>query len=425
MNAAIRPLFTIGFLLFVLCRSCFGGGWYVGNTAPGEWIQYTNVWLSAGSYRFTANAGSPSNNVFMHLEVDGVNIRPNVAVPNTGRVDSFAPAHLGSVSLSQGYHTLRAVFETSGVSLDWLMLRKDSDTTTNVRTSDTVMVRPSTSGMLVAPIVSYNQQSGYNSYYTANDATYNLGSVPEKATNGLHYSDNQMLSWYRVPMFEDFDRRTDRFWDIMVDQLMAARAQVPLIQCRSTSDFTHDLQDRAYIVGNGAFEGRWLQKLAEAVQRNPQAASSLQIGTFVDDGPLPNDYFSKFGSYPSWGSTNLADYFMTNWMSPWFDHIPKSMLYQPFPNRPIINMWTAHPTGMTNDPALDGGMAAFVTNICTRMIAKYGLNPLFIVSPDADTNTQAAAWGDAPWYTWAQWLNTSPVFVDGSLWGFSRCGSRH
>ena len=27
--------------------------WYVGNTQPGDWIQYKKVWLSAGHYRFT------------------------------------------------------------------------------------------------------------------------------------------------------------------------------------------------------------------------------------------------------------------------------------------------------------------------------------------------------------------------------------
>jgi hypothetical protein len=420
---AKASLFSALLMFVAICR-CFGGGWYVGNTAPGEWIQFTNVWLTAGSYRFTANAGSPSSGALMHLEIDGATLRPGVAVTNTGRMDSFAPVHLGSTNLPQGYHTLRAVFETAGVSLDWIMLRKDSDTTTNVKASDTVMVRPSTTGMLVAPIVSYNQQSDHNSPFNANDAPYLLGSVPHTDTNGQYYSDYQLRNWYRVPMFQDFDRRTDRFWDIMVDQLMASRAQVPLIHCRSTADFTHDLQDRAYVVGDGEFEGRWLKKLVEAVQRNPQAASSFQIGMFFEDGPLASDYHSKFGTYPSWGSTNLADYVMTNWWSPWFDAVPQSMLYQPFPSRPIINIWTAHPSGMTNNPALDGGMATFLTNARSRMITKYGLNPLFVVSPDADANTQAAAWGVAPWYVWGQSLYNSRVHTDGTRWGFSSCGSR-
>src|SRR6266436_1988064 len=415
------PLFIIGLLLFAAGRSCFGGGWYVGNTAPGEWIQYTNVWLSAGSYRFTASAGSPAAGAVMHLEIDGVNIRPVVAVPNTGRIDSFAPAHMGSANLSQGYYTLRVVFETTAVSLDWLMLRKDGDTTTNVKASDIVMVRPSTSGMLIAPIVSFNQQSEHNSIFTANDASSIFGAYPQKDTNGLPYSDYQLRNWYRAPMFQDFDRRTDRYWDIVVDQLLASRAQVPLFHCRSTADLTNDLQDRGYIRGDGSFEGRWLKKLVEAVQRNPQAADALQVGMFLEDGPMADDYFSLYGSYPSWGSTNLADYVMQYWLSPWFDCVPATLLYQPLPSRPIINIYTAHPGDMVQD----GNMSVFLTNIRNRMLAKYGLNPLFIVSPDADANTQAAAWGVAPWYSWGGSLYNSRVFTDGTRWGFSSCGGRH
>jgi hypothetical protein len=412
---------VITLIFLVFGRPCFGGGWYVGNTAAGEWVQYTNVWVSAGSYRFTANAGSPAAGAALHLEIDGVAAGPSVAAPNTGRVDSFGFVHLASANLAQGYHTLRVVFDTSGVSLDWMILRKDSDMTAAVKPSDTVLVRPSTSGMLIAPIVSYNQVSDANSILAANDASSMFGAYPQKATNGLPYSDYQLRSWYHAPMFQDFDRRTDRYWDIVVDQLMASRAQVPLIHCRSTADFSHDLQDRGYITGDGAFEGRWLKKLVEAVQRNPQAASSLQIGTFLEDGPMASDYYSLYGSYPAWGSTNLADYVMQYWLSPWFDNVPATMLYQPFPSRPIINIWTAHPTGMVQD----GNMSVFVTNIRNRMITKYGLNPLFIVSPDADANTQAAALGVAPWYSWGGSLYNTRLFSDGSLWGFSSCGSRY
>src|SRR5258705_10404563 len=110
LNARFIPLLTIGLLLFAVGQRCFGGGWYVGNTASGEWIQSTNVWLSAGNYRFPANAGSPSAGARLHLEADGVTLMPAVAVSDTGRIDSFAPVHLGSATLSQGYHTLRVVF---------------------------------------------------------------------------------------------------------------------------------------------------------------------------------------------------------------------------------------------------------------------------------------------------------------------------
>ena len=411
--------FLLLLLIVAVGHPSFAGGWYVGNTASGEWVQYDQVWLTAGSYRFTAHAGSPSSGALLHLEVDGVAVKPGVAVPNTGRVDSFADVSMGSATLLQGYHTLRVVFETSGVSLDWFMLHKDPDTTTTVKAADTVMVRPSTTGMLVSPIVSYNQQSDANSLFNANDSSY-INSYPQYDVNNKPYSDYQLRNWYRVPMFEDFDRRSDRYWDIMVELLLAARAQVPLIHCRGTVDFTHDLQDRGYIVGDGAFEGRWLAKLAAAVVRNPQAASSLQIGMFFEDGPLAADYFAANGVYPAWGDAALADYVMQYWLQPWLDSVPTSLLYQPSPGRFIINIWTGHPIGMVQD----GAMGTFLANIRTRIQARYGLNPLFLVSPDADASAQSVAWGVLPWYVWGGPLYTSKTF-DGLTWGFSSVGSRH
>ena len=207
----------------------------MGNTAPGEWIQYTNVWLSGGSYRFTANAGSPSAGAALHMVVDGASIGSSVAVPDTGRVDAFSPVNLGHATLSQGYHTLQVVFDTSGVSLDWFMLVKDTDTTTNVKASDLTMVRPPTSGMLISPIIGYEHETDPNSIFSANDAA-SLISLIEQSTNGADYSDYQLRSWYGVPMYEDFDRRTDRYWDVTVEQLMASRAQVPFFHCRPTAD---------------------------------------------------------------------------------------------------------------------------------------------------------------------------------------------
>src|ERR1039457_1248324 len=107
-------------------QSCYGGGWYVGNTAAGEWVQYTNVWLAGGTYRFTANAEAVSNGAKLHLEIDGAAVQGGVAVPNTGRSDVFGYAYLGSKTMSAGKHNLRVVFETGGISLDRKSTRLNS-----------------------------------------------------------------------------------------------------------------------------------------------------------------------------------------------------------------------------------------------------------------------------------------------------------
>lgn len=391
----------------------------MGNTAPGEWIQYTNVWLTGGSYRFTANAGSPSAGAALHMVVDGVSIGSSVAVPDTGQVDAFSPVNLGYATLSQGYHTLQVVFDTSGVSLDWFMLVKDTDTTTNVKASDITMVRPPTSGMLISPIIGYEAMTTPNSLFNANDAAP-LVSEPETDTNGDPYSDYQLRSYYGVPMYEDWDRRTDRYWDITVDQLLASRAQVPFFHCRETIDFTNSLQDRGYQTGPGSYEGRWLKKFVQAVARNPQAASSLQIGMFMEDGEIADTYYSIYGHYPTgWGDPTLANYAVQYWLEPWFDSVPTSLLYQPIPGRPIISIFSGTPTDLPQD----GQMAAFMTNICSQMEARYGLNPLFIVPNDADAGATAIAWGQAPWLTWGGPMLTMNDF-NGTNWDSTSAGSR-
>jgi len=60
-----------------------------------------------------------------------------------------------------------------------------------------------------------------------------FGAYPQTDTNGLRYSDYQERSWYRRPCFKNFDVG-QIVLDVVVDQLLAARAQVPCYHCRST-----------------------------------------------------------------------------------------------------------------------------------------------------------------------------------------------
>jgi len=399
---------------------CFAGSWYVSNTAPGEWIQYDKVWLTAGSYRFTANAGSPQSGATFQLEIDGVVVQANAAVPNTGAPDSFAYASLGNATVAQGYHTLRVVFESSGISMDWLMLHKSTDTSPQLEAADVVLGRPSNTGMLVSPIIAYNHASNANSIFNANNASYLVGDIQPYDAYNNNYSDLQMSSYYQVPMFEDFDRRTDRYWDIMLEMLMLTRSPALLFQCRPTSDFTDDLQDRSYQPGDGSFEGRWLQKLVEAISRSPQAASSLQIGMFLEDGDLAIDYQTTYGHYPTgWGDPTLPAYAMQYWLGPWLNQVPASLLYQVTPAAPIIDVYTGHPTNLPQD----GQMGKFLTSLRSLIQAQYGLTPVFIVSPDADASADAVAFGVAPWTLFGGPLYTSNTF-NGKNWGYTSAGSR-
>ena len=254
-----------------------------------------------------------SNGATLHLEIDGAVVQGGVAVPNTGRSDVFGYAYLGSKTMSAGKHNLRVVFETGGISLDWFMLAKDGDTTNGVKASDVVLARAATDGMLIAPIVGYEHHE--DTAFPASSAV-ELGVPDMSDANGHAYTEYQLTNWYGVPLYQDFDRRSSRYWDIMVDQLLASRAQVPFIHCRETADYTNDLQDRAYAPGGGWYEGRWMKKLSEAAARSPQAAGALKVGMFWESGGIATGFSNRFSFSPGWGTPGFVDYCMTNWVGP-------------------------------------------------------------------------------------------------------------
>jgi hypothetical protein len=395
--------------------SVVAGGWYVANTAPTEWIRYQRVYFSAGTYRFTARAGSPVGGATIRLEIDNVPVKAGVVVPNTGRMDAFDYVHLGSATVTQGYHDLKVVFESADVSLDWFMLNKDPDPVPRVKPSDIKMLPSDNIDMRIAPIVAFGHMSGWTGGPAA--LCQNYWSDDE----AIRYSDAQIEAWYGIPIYQDYDRRLDRYWDILVDELVASRAQVPLFHCRSTKDFTRGLQDRDYQRGDGHFEGRWMVKLAEAIARNPQAASSLKVGMFWENGAIADLFHKIHGYYPGWGDPALVDYVMEHHLSPWFDSFPVSMLCQPTPRRPIISLFANHPDRLKSD----GRMADFVAGVRSRMQQKYGYDPLFILPKGGDVTpaVEMLGVGQCPWGVWDGPMLTPNIFK-GMAWGTCCAGSR-
>ena len=89
-----------------------GGGWHVGWVADGEWLEYQDVELGCGTYRFTARVGTRDGTKSMHLVVGGV-VLPSVALPDTGDVYQFENVHMGEMQLSAGRYNMRLVFEST------------------------------------------------------------------------------------------------------------------------------------------------------------------------------------------------------------------------------------------------------------------------------------------------------------------------
>jgi len=100
-----------------------GTGWYVANTEAGEWIEYQDVFLGCGTYRFSARAaGIPLNGPSL-LRLDIADLG-TVAIDQDGG-DVYKFYHLGQATIfSDGNFKLRVVFETGNVNLDWFFIKR-------------------------------------------------------------------------------------------------------------------------------------------------------------------------------------------------------------------------------------------------------------------------------------------------------------
>lgn len=409
----MRKQHAVNQLTILLLAGCLffgtaalGSGWYVGNTDSGEWIEYRNVKLAEGDYRFTARAGSTSFGNTLRFEIDNVPVQSNVNVPNTGRWDAFLNVHLGHTHVSAGYHNLKLYFETGQVSVDWFMLRKSSEQSDKFMPDDiTMLPPPADDGPILAPIIGYGER----------------GFCPNiRDKHDRHFTEAQLSTWYSWPMYADYDRRTDRWWDILIDELLASRVDTCMFHCRGTNNFTDSLDDRDY--GGNNYEGRFMSKVVEVLERSPQAKSSIRLSCFFENGPSADGFFNKYGHYPSIGETEFIDYTFYDWLAPWFDQVPEHYLYK-VNGRPIIKFYSGKPSNVIVEDKWDIHLARLQSLFMTR----YGLDPLFIMAKqhvtDFSTNWQLYAWGASEWMSWDGPLSEVYAY-GGQNWGTISSSSR-
>ena len=89
------------------------GGYDVGWTAPGEWLNYTVNVAGAGAYTATFRVASPTQGGSFHLELNGVNVSGAVAIPATGSWQTWQSV-ARTVTLAAGTQIARLVIDAAG-----------------------------------------------------------------------------------------------------------------------------------------------------------------------------------------------------------------------------------------------------------------------------------------------------------------------
>lgn len=109
-----------------------GGGFAVGWTQAGEWLEYTIDVPETGTYRFETRLANPAGGATFHYEINGAEVTGRTSVPATGGWHTFATVQSGIVNLTAGQHVLRLAMDSNASNgaignVNWLRFTQIHD----------------------------------------------------------------------------------------------------------------------------------------------------------------------------------------------------------------------------------------------------------------------------------------------------------
>ena len=115
-----------------------GGGFNIGWTEAGEWLEY-DVNLIAGDYDVLARVASFNGSQGYSISIDG-NVIASSSVSATGGWQAFTTLNSGTFATDGGEHTIRVEFNDGGVNLNWLLLEPVLPSLEEVSSADELLV---------------------------------------------------------------------------------------------------------------------------------------------------------------------------------------------------------------------------------------------------------------------------------------------
>jgi hypothetical protein len=94
-------------------------GYYVGNNATGEWLEYTVEVATAGAYRVALRVATAKSGRQLRLALDGVNVTGLITLPNTRGWQRWQTVRDIPLTLPAGRHVLRVTVARGGLNFGW------------------------------------------------------------------------------------------------------------------------------------------------------------------------------------------------------------------------------------------------------------------------------------------------------------------
>jgi|GEM_PF-75864 len=106
-------------------ESCSEGGYNIGWTDSGEWLEYTVDVSTAGNYDLTIRAAGAVGGS-LYISFDGTDVTGTVTIPNTGGWQTWQDVTVSAVALNAGQQVVRVYMNSGGFNLNNLTISTSS-----------------------------------------------------------------------------------------------------------------------------------------------------------------------------------------------------------------------------------------------------------------------------------------------------------
>jgi chitinase len=108
-----------------------GGGYDVGWTVTGEWLNYTVNVTATANYNLSVRVATTMTGRTFHIEMDGVNVTGSMTVPNTGAWQAWTTITVSNIPLTQGQKIMKIVFDSGDFNVNYVSLATSTVTAIN------------------------------------------------------------------------------------------------------------------------------------------------------------------------------------------------------------------------------------------------------------------------------------------------------
>ena len=122
-----------------------GGGYDVGWTVAGEWLDYSINVTVAGTYDITLRDAVNTGTSSVQLSLDGVALGGPLSLPASGGWQNWTNTTLHGISFTPGLHTLREATLVGGYNLNYIDVELPATPTPTLTASATITLTPTIS----------------------------------------------------------------------------------------------------------------------------------------------------------------------------------------------------------------------------------------------------------------------------------------